>query len=238
MQRKLLFTLSLFSLMLLGGNNLFAGGGPTADAPDPAVVERAVEAPAARMTEGVIEYAIDGDNLDPQLAPFLENMTLRFEFSGDMVRAETNMGVMGTTTVISAGGKTITLMNMMGNKMALTESPEDPDVEVSVEYTEAYKEVLGYKCQKAIVTMAGVSMNYWVTDKIQLPKIESNVLVKELNGHPLEMELSMGNMTVLMKATSVDEKKVSKERFETTIPEEYQIMTTEEFMQLMGGLGQ
>lgn len=190
------------------------------------------------MTEGVIEYSVDADNLDPQLAPFLQDMTLRFEFSGDMVRAETNMGAMGTTTVISANGKTITLMNMMGNKMAMDESPEDPDVDVVVEYTDAYKEILGYKCRKAVVTVAGTSMNYWVTKDIQLPKIESNVLIDELEGHPLQMELSMGQMTVIMEATSVEGKKISKDRFSTTIPEGYQLMTPEELQQLMGGMGQ
>jgi hypothetical protein len=231
MQRKLFFSLSFLFVLLQSSSMVFAAG-------DPNPSSQFSKGPGGAMTEGVIEYAIDADNLDPQLAPFLENMTMRFEFSGDMVRAETNMGAMGTTTVISAGGQTVTLMNMMGNKMALNESPEDPEMEVNVTYTDSYKEILGYKCRKAVVEAAGTTMSYWVTDQIQLPKIESNILVKELEGHPLEMELSLGNMTVMMKATSVEAQKVAKARFDTTIPEGYQVMTAEELQQLMGGMGQ
>jgi hypothetical protein len=191
-----------------------------------------------KLTEGVITYSVDASTVEPQLAPFLENMALTFYFSGDNVRVETAMGAMGSTTVISSGKNTVTLMNMMGNKIAMTESMEETDAEVKVEYMDVTKTILGYECRKAIISAGGMDMTYWVTDKIQMPKVESNMLVDELNGHPLQMEINLGMAAVTMTATNIEKKKVAADRFDTTVPEGYQIMTAQEMMQLMGGMGQ
>lgn len=191
-----------------------------------------------KITEGMIEYSVDASTMDPQLAPFLENMALTFYFTSNKVRVETEMGAMGTTTVISNGDNTVTLMNMMGNKIAMTESMEEPDAEVNVEYMDETKTILGYECRKAVISAGGMDMTYWVTDKIQMPKVESNMLVDELNGHPLQMEINLGMAAVTMTATNVTKKKIDADRFDTAVPEGYEIMTAQEMMQLMGGMGQ
>ncbi len=203
-----------------------------------ALTPRALAGGDGPMTQGVIEYSVDADALDPQLAPFFKDMALTFYFSGNNVRVESRMGAMGTTTVISKDGKTVMLMDMMGNKIAMDETPEQPDADISVSYTDATKTILGYECRKAIVTAAGTEMTYWVTDRIQMPHVESNMMVAELDGHPLEMELNLGMATVTMTATKVEASKVSADRFDTTIPDGYQKMNADELMQMMGGMGQ
>lgn len=132
------------------------------------------------------------------------------------------------------------LMDAMGSKYEITGEAENmgkndfgslKDAE-SVTYDKKdTKEILGFKCYKAVVKMntGGVS-NFYITEAIATQGKATDKL--KLNGFPLEIEAGEGDTKVILKATAF-EKTVSDKCF--VVPEGYKKVTQEELQQELGG---
>ncbi len=197
--------------------------------------------------KGVITYKISypGMEIDPSMAAMMPKMAT-MTISGTMSKFEISMGQMGSQMqIIDGDAKTVTtLMNMMGQKFYYVQTEEeitaeaDKGEDVNVDITSETKDIAGYECTKAIVTVndSGDEMTFTVyfTDEIGNSSLNlDNPYFKQIPGAMLEFEIATGTGTMKMEATSVDKKSVSDSEFE--IPEGYVKKTSAEIKQMFGG---
>jgi hypothetical protein len=132
------------------------------------------------------------------------------------------------------------LMDMMGKKYEVTGGADGfgnadvaslKDAE-SVTYDKKdTKEILGYKCYKAVVKMIGGTVsNFYITEAIATQSKADDKL--KLTGFPLEIEVNSEKGKINIVATAFD-KAPSATCF--TIPEGYKKVTQEELQQELGG---
>lgn len=160
----------------------------------------------------------------------------------------TQMDMMGgmismkTITVDKTNTKdTRMLMDMMGKKYEITGGAEGfgntdmaslKDAESVVYDKKDTKEILGFKCYKAVVKMAGgLTSTFYVTEAI-VPQGKADDKLK-LSGFPLEIQVNSPKGKVVMLATAFD-KAPTANCF--VIPEGYKKVTQEELQQELGGM--
>jgi GLPGLI family protein len=105
-----------------------------------------------------------------------------------------------------------------------------------VEVTSETKEIAGYTCKKAIITIPEEDQELIVyfTEELGSGAINfDNPQFKDINGVMLEFEIPNQNFTMKLEAVSVEKKNVPESDF--TIPDGYQIKTKEELQQMFGG---
>lgn len=181
-----------------------------------------------------------GSLLDIYFAP--DNSKMVLNMMSGMVKMDMRMDVKSK--------KGIMLLDMMGNQKYKTLDADDiekNDKEEQAEmpeikYLKEYKDIAGYKCQKALLSVKDQPepMVIYFTDKIEMPK-GFEQYTKQLNmsgikGFPMAMELNTPEMKVNITAKAVDLNKQSKKIFELKAPEGYTEMT-EEDLQGMGRMG-
>lgn len=143
----------------------------------------------------------------------------------------------------------IVLLDMMGQQKYKTLNSDDVNSEANseakmptIKYVKKYKDIAGYKCQKALVTVEGQDepMVMYFTDKIEMPKgfeqYTEKLNMAGLKGFPMEMQVNTPEMKINIVAQTVDMSKQSKKIFEVKAPEGYTEMT-EEDLKGMGGMG-
>jgi GLPGLI family protein len=196
---------------------------------------------------GVVVYNItypEGD-LDPQMASMMPK-TMKMKIKGDKSRTEISMG-MGTTVAIFDGEANtgVTLIDMMGQKFAMKISPDDVEKElneqgdVEINVTAETKEIAGYTCKKAIVTVTDdkdkTEMEVYFTNELGTGgfNYNNNPAFKDIEGVMLEYTLKEEKMTMTLTAVSVDKKKVADSEFE--IPEGYKEISESDLKNMFGG---
>lgn len=184
--------------------------------------------------EGSITYGIEYIKV-PDEVRGMESMLpqqMTMSIKGDKIRIEQE--VMGGSQIIVTDNKNKTafmIMDMMGQKIAVNMTKEDlekaekettPD---EITYVDGEtKTIMGYKCNKAIITNAekGSKNEVYYTTKIK----NSNKDYKGLPGMPLQYITKEGEMTLRMTASKISEEKLSDDLFEK--PEGYDWMTMDE----------
>lgn len=213
-----------------------------------AIVMGITSSAMSKEFKGVINYKISysGMEIDPSMAammPKIASLTLK----GDMAKFEISMGQMGSQMqIINAEDRTVTsCMDMMGQKFYYVETEEEidagnnGDADVTVEIKDETKEIAGYDCKKAVVTVieSGEEMilSVYFSEEIGSPSMNfDNPYFKDIPGAMLEFEIETGQgMRMKMEATSVDKKNVSDDEF--AIPEGYVKKTSAEIKQMYGG---
>ena len=202
----------------------------------------------AQTTEGSVKYSIDLSSTNPEMEmqlAMLQGSTFEISFQGDLTRSEMNMGSMMKITTITnmkADNSLMLMSGMMGN-IAVKITPDEiksateekEDVELT--FSDETKEIQGYKCKKAITTDdEGTESTIWYTEEIQVNKLGQSYLNSDVPGFPLEFDINKGDLKMTMTSTEFNkklDKKKAKEMFDTSIPEGYKEMTSEE----LGGMG-
>jgi GLPGLI family protein len=152
---------------------------------------------------------------------------------------------MGKTVTISDGdAKTsITLLDMMGQKIAIQSTPEDIQSEMdkgpktNVNITGETKDILGYTCKKAVITFEGeeTEIIVYFTEELGTKELNfDNPQFKDINGVMLEFEMPNEQFSMKFNAVSVEKKNIEDTEF--AIPEGYQIKTKEEMQGMFGGM--
>jgi len=197
----------------------------------------------AKDFTGTIVYNITyGDDVDTQTAAMMPK-TMKIIVKGKKTSMEINMG-MGTSITVFDTEKNegFTLMDMMGQKLAMKMSSEDIDKknadvpDVDTEITGETKEIAGYNCKKAIIKPKDGSemITVYFTDELGAGTINmNNPIFKNIDGIMLEFSVNEGGMKMTYTAVKVEKKKVSDKEFE--MPEGYKVMTMEEFSNMYGG---
>lgn len=201
----------------------------------------------SQMSEGKISYNIDITSDDPQMEMMIamfDGSTMTSYFKDKKVRLEMDMGMVKNTTITDSDKqKSLMLMEgMMGSKAMVTdldsttvEETEDPMEDFSVEYIDEEKEIIGYTCNKAILTDSeGNELIYWYTEDIA-PSTKMNTKIK---GVPLEYEAIQGPMIMKFTATEFKDSigEVDEDFFSVEIPIGYDEITIDELKAMSGGM--
>ena len=198
--------------------------------------------------KGVINYKISfpGMDIDPSMAammPKMATLTIR----GEMSKFVISMGQIGTQSQILDGdNRTVTtLMDMMGQKFYYVQTEDEIQEEqgsgdnVKVDIKDETKEIAGYECKKAVITVTeeGSEMLFTVyfTDEIGSNSLNfDNPIFKDIKGAMLEFEVDTGGgQRMKMEAVSIDKKSIPDSEFE--IPEGFVQKTSKEIRQMFGG---
>jgi GLPGLI family protein len=198
----------------------------------------------AKEFKGVITYKItvEGSGVTDEMKTMMPK-TMIMSIKGNKARSEMVMSMGKTVSITDGDNKTaITLMDMMGQKIAMQSNYEEimKDIadspEAKVEVTSETKEIAGYVCKKAIVTIPEEEMEIIVyfTEELGSSALNfDNPQFKDINGVMLEFE--MPNDSFSMKFTAITVEKKNVEDSEFIIPEGYQIKTKEELKGMFGG---
>lgn len=212
-----------------------------------AIVMGISSAAMAKDFKGVITYKISypGMEVDASMAammPKMATLTIR----ENMSKFEISLGQMGSQMqIIDGDAKTVTsCMDMMGQKFYYIETEEDinedigENEDVTVDVTGETKEIAGYECKKAIVTVKDgedeMFFTVFFTEDIGSSSLNiDNPYFSSIPGAMLEFEIEAGGGTMKMEAISVSKKNVSDSEFE--VPEGFTKKTADEIKQMFGG---
>lgn len=197
---------------------------------------------------GTIVYNITypEGSVDPQMAAMMPK-TMKIKIRDVNSRMEMNMGMGSTITLFNSETKTgATLMDMMGQKMAMKITPEDIEKEIAenpqiaVVNVDETKEIAGYECKKAIIKIKEkdsdkeTELVVYYTDELGSGGLNyNNPMFKDIQGVMLEYTVKESRIEMTFTAISVEKGKIAESEFE--IPEGYNLMTQEEFKSMFGG---
>ena len=199
--------------------------------------------------KGRISYDIFVSSDDPQTAAYVDQMEgsiLELYFDEDHIRSEMYLGEFMTTINIMKRGEdtTLTLLDGMMGKIAMKTTFDDLEDEQQlalsqreVELVDETKNVMGFKCKKAIVTTADdQESTIWYTEEILPSFRKGQYLYEEIPGTPLEIESTWGKMDLKMVAFEF-KKKIKKPQniFTLEIPNGYTVRTAEEMKAMRQG---
>lgn len=190
--------------------------------------------------EGTIVKTMTYDNMSPEMKAYASMLPSESIVTIDhnLSKSVTATG-MGETIILSDAetGETISLINQAGQMIGVRTNINDEsekEEEPEIEYLDEEKEILGYKCKKAIVTTDDIEMVVYYTD--ELPDLESaNTKLAEIEGFIMEMVMSTEQFTVTTSVSEIKEEKVKKIKMQ--IPAEYKEMTKEEIKAMQQGGG-
>lgn len=190
-----------------------------------------------RITEGTISYDIvvnTGDN-KPTLASMFDGATSIVYLKGNMSRSEM-ISSLGTQATIVNGktGEVVVLKEYGAQKyminMSSTEWKDANKKYEGVTYTflDEYKDIAGYKSQKAIGKFAdGTSFTVFFTRDLVADNREFEYAYKTLPGLAMEYETNVGSMKVTYTVAKISFNPVPITKFE--LPKSgYRVMTYQE----------
>lgn len=221
---KKILILSFATVLLMSSCSIFKGG--TAD----------------KSFEGKIKYEItypESSMPEAQQQRLPSNLTLYIK--GNKVKSEMITGMFTRKTIKDAKEKkATTLLEIMGQKYAIEQTPEDIQKQIEeqgkpkVAITDETKEIAGRTCKKAIVTSEdGDEQNIYFSPDIGKASLNfDSPAYKQINGIPLEYQMKTNMFTMKLTAAEVEEIKVSDDTF--AIPNDYQKVTQEELQNMLG----
>lgn len=183
----------------------------------------------------VYDAAITTGNKEPKLADAFDGATTTIYIKGPHSRSEMVSALASFTTIHDARtGTSVILQEVSGQKLLIrmtAENWQDKNKRyegITFTDTEETKTLAGYKCVKAIAKMKdGASFTVFYTNEIVPDNIDYNYQFKNLNGLPLEYELSQGNLTIKNTVSQINLNPVPASKFD--IPKSgYRELTYEE----------
>lgn len=184
--------------------------------------------------EGIVKYAVsfEDSQLPPEAVAMFKNAQLVVSITPEKQRTDVDMVMQSTSTIMDLKKKLVyTLMDVAGKKyfIKMTEADLKKESETvpqpEIKYTDETKEIAGYKCKKAEVTInngSEIKMTVFYTDEIQSNDVQP--VYKGLKGFPLEYSMSMGGIQMKFTAKSISKERVPDSVFE--IPKEGYTETT------------
>lgn len=203
----------------------------------------------AQNFEGKIVFSIQFPSMnDPQTAAMLPKEAVAY-FKGTKSRMEMNMmmGMKNVTIGDGATGISTVLMDMMGQKYAITsdnsdkaEDAKELEKKTKVTITNETKMIAGYKCTKALVEFPDAKddkktqqISLWFTKDLVTYNNYGAGPMRKIEGAVLEFSMGEGMQAMILSAKEVVAQAVDAQKF--VIPEGYKKMTQEEMQKMMGG---
>ncbi len=189
--------------------------------------------------EGKVTYGLKYTEIPEEIKGY-ESMlpqNMHMYFKESKLRTETPTIMGGNQVVIfdRAKNEGAILMDMMGDKQAITMSSEylkseekAAEGKTNIKYYDEYKTIAGYRCQKATIEIDDLKTTVYFTK--QIPNLGENF--KGLPGLPMEYTIYQNGVTTILTVTEVTKEYVDDRQF--IIPEDYVTMPIEEFMKMNG----
>jgi hypothetical protein len=200
-----------------------------------------------QLKKGAVTYSMTMPSASEEMAAMGDN-TITVYFDEKTQATDMNMmgGMMLMKTIVPVVNKKEAKMTMevMGMKYEITDAGEEAsksmagmgnlDGALEVVYDKKdTKEIVGFKCYKATVSMSdGTKSTFYVTDAIA-PQVGTPDAKVKLTGYPLEMTVQTAQGDMVMKATKFS-KEIPADAFK--VGEGYTKVTMEEFQKQMGGM--
>jgi GLPGLI family protein len=190
----------------------------------------------------VYDATINTGENQPKLADAFDGATTTVYLKGTMSRSEMSSALASFTSIHDArSGTAVVLQEISGQKLLIRLSADNWKdknkryEDISFSNTNETKTIAGYKCTKAVATMKdGSSFTVYYTKEIIPENSEYNVQFKNLDGLPLEYELTNGKLKIKYTVSKINMNPVPASKFD--IPKSgYREMTYEESRKL--GIG-
>jgi len=190
-----------------------------------------------RITEGTISYdiVVNTGNTNPSIADMFNGATSIVYLKGYQTRFERVSSLGVESTIVDGKTGNVNVLKEYGDqKYMITMTPENwKDANKKYEgivfkYEEEYKDIAGYKCQKAIGTMKdGTTITVFFTKDLVANNREFEYAYKSLPGLAMEYETTVGSLKVTYTVSKVNFSIIPATKFE--LPKSgFRIMTYEE----------
>ena len=183
----------------------------------------------------IYDASITTGNAEPKMADAFDGATTTVYLKGNLSRSEMASALFSSTTIHdSKTGSAVVLREVSGQKLLIRMSAENLAEKnrryqgINFVNTSESKTIAGYKCTKAEATLSDGSKFtvYYTTDIIPENK-EYDYQFRNLNGLPLEYELTQGNLRIKYTVSKINLNPVPASKFD--IPKAgYRELTYEE----------
>jgi GLPGLI family protein len=161
-------------------------------------------------------------NAEPKMADAFDGATTTIYLKGNLSRSEMISALFSSTTIHDAKtGTAVVLREVSGQKLLIRMSNKDwmekNDRYEGITFTNAgeTKQIAGYKCLKAEAKMNdGSSFTVYYTPDIVPENKEYDYQFKNLNGLPLEYELTQRNLTIRYTVSKINLNPVPASKFD------------------------
>lgn len=190
-----------------------------------------------RITEGTISYdiVVNTGNSNPSIADMFNGATSIVYLKGYQTRFERVSSLGVESTIVDGKTGNVNVLKEYGDqKYMITMTPANwKDANKKYEgiifkYEDEFKDIAGYKCQKAIGTMKdGTTITVFFTKDLVANNREFEYAYKSLPGLAMEYETTVGSLKVTYTVSKVNFSIVPAAKFE--LPKSgFRIMTYEE----------
>lgn len=183
----------------------------------------------------VYDAAISTGDNQPKLADAFDGATTTVYIKGTMSRSEMSSALATFTSIHdSRTGTAVVLQEISGQKLLIRMTADNWKEKnkryegITFTNTNETKTIAGYKCIKAVATMKdGSSFTVYYTKDIIPENAEYDIQFKNLDGLPLEYELTNGTLKIKYTVSKINMNPVPASKFD--IPKSgYRELTYEE----------
>ena len=204
---------------------------------------------AQKSFEGVVTYSIsfEKSGLPPDAIAMLSGAESVIYFKGDKRRVDMKTLMQSTSSVIDDKAKTMLMtMDVMGQKYMIRMNEADLKKEKdaapvnSINYLDETKEIAGYKCKKAEVTMKdadGSAQLFVVFYTDAIPTNDMRNTFEGLKGFPLQYDIVQAGIAMSFTAISISIDPVPDSKFVLS-ESGYKVTTLDDLQKEMMGGGQ
>ncbi|MEO8583893.1 MAG: DUF4412 domain-containing protein [Flavitalea sp.] len=170
----------------------------------------------------VYDASVTTGNAEPKMADAFDGATTTIYLKGNMSRSEMVSALFSSTTIHdSKSGTAVVLREVSGQKLLIRMTAEDFHKKnsryegITFVNTGETKEIAGYKCIKAEAKMNdGTSFLVYYTPDIVPENKEYDYHFRNLNGLPLEYELSQPKLTIKYTVSKINMNPVPVSKFD------------------------
>jgi hypothetical protein len=188
--------------------------------------------------QGVLHYDIDyqlPEAMEMQRSMLATKMTTYIGKGFTRIEQNSTLGNQISIYLIKEK-QTISLIDLMGQKIAIKQKPDTETPDLRVEELSDTKEIGGFTCKHALAYLPGkngeedIAISIFYTTAIDA---SHNSQFPGIKGYPTQYEITTQGMTITYTLNKYSEEKVDAEL--SKIPKGYEEMTIDEFMKLIGG---
>ena len=190
-----------------------------------------------RITEGTISYdiVVNTGNSNPSIADMFNGATSIVYLKGFQTRFERVSSLGVESTIVDGKTGNVNVLKEYGEqKYMITLTPDNWKEAnkkyegIVFKYENEYKDIAGYKCQKAVGTMKdGTTINVFFTKDLVANNREFEYAYKSLPGLAMEYETVIGSLKVTYTVSKVNFSIVPATKFD--LPKTgFRVMTYEE----------
>ena len=159
---------------------------------------------------------------EPKMADAFDGATTTIYLKGNLSRSELSSALFSSTTIHDARtGAAVVLREVSGQKLLIRMTPENW-IEKNRKYqgisftnTNETKAIAGYTCEKAVASLSdGSTFTVYYTSEIIPENKEYDYQFKNLNGLPLEYELTQGKLKIKYTVSKINLNPVPASKFD------------------------